>query len=269
MSQRDILSWNLILTAYFSNGESEKAFDLFHRMRIEWVKLNSASWNAVISGCMQNGRTEQALEFLTQCKIPDSNLIISQLPKGYCCLEHDDHGKLNARNGEEALLLFHKMIDSQIKPNSLLSRCFRDAYSLLELVQLPLCYALLLVYIVLYFLQLAVIQKLNRSKLGFLETRNGDDLRNREENRIISSSSRDSWTSRLRDDFGPTEFEDYAGALAKLRQIASVRSINRTDGLTDSFLISCFVCGLKEEIRLDVQMFHPTSLNAAIGLAQL
>ncbi|KAF8407292.1 hypothetical protein HHK36_006419 [Tetracentron sinense] len=66
MSQRDILSWNVILTAYFSNGEFEKALDLLHRIRTEGVKLNFASWNAVISGCMQNGQTKQALEFLTQ-----------------------------------------------------------------------------------------------------------------------------------------------------------------------------------------------------------
>ncbi|KAF8364731.1 hypothetical protein HHK36_033288 [Tetracentron sinense] len=71
--------------------------------------------------------------------------------------------------------------------------------------------------------------------------------------------------------------EDCFGALAKLKQTTSVkeyqsqfeRLANRTDGLTDFFLISCFVCGLKEEIRMDVQMFHPTTLNAAIGLARL
>lgn len=34
-------------------------------------------------------------------------------------------------------------------------------------------------------------------------------------------------------------------------------------------MISCFVGELKEDIRLDVQMFKPTSLSAAIGLAWL
>ncbi|KAA8531780.1 hypothetical protein F0562_006503 [Nyssa sinensis] len=61
MSQRDIVSWNVIITAYFSNGECEKALHVFHRMRTEGVKLNYASWNAVIAGCMQNGQTKQAL----------------------------------------------------------------------------------------------------------------------------------------------------------------------------------------------------------------
>lgn len=66
MSRRDIVSWNVILTAHFSNGGCEKGLNLFHRMRSEGLKLNSASWNAVISGCVQNGQTEQALELLVR-----------------------------------------------------------------------------------------------------------------------------------------------------------------------------------------------------------
>ena len=66
MSQRDIVSWNAIITAYFSNGECETALGLFDRMRIEGVKLNYASWNAVIGGCMQNGRTKEAFDMLDQ-----------------------------------------------------------------------------------------------------------------------------------------------------------------------------------------------------------
>lgn len=62
-----------------------------------------------------------------------------------------------------------------------------------------------------------------------------------------------------------------------MRQTSSVkeyqsqfeRLANRTDGLSDSFFISCFVCGLKEEIRMDVQMFHPTTLTAVIELTHL
>lgn len=42
---------------------------------------------------------------------------------------------------------------------------------------------------------------------------------------------------------------------------------NRTEGLNVSFMISCFVGGLKEEIRLSVQMLKPTTLTDAIGLA--
>ncbi|KAK2987501.1 hypothetical protein RJ640_012160 [Escallonia rubra] len=64
MPQRDIVLWNVIITAYFANAESENALNLFRQMRAEGAKLNYASWNAVIGGCMQNGRTQDALEIL-------------------------------------------------------------------------------------------------------------------------------------------------------------------------------------------------------------
>ncbi|XP_059623751.1 pentatricopeptide repeat-containing protein At1g20230-like [Cornus florida] len=77
MSQRDIVSWNAIVTAHFSNGECEKALSLFNRMKTEGVRLNYASWNAVIGGCMQNGRTKQALEIL--CQMQDSGFKPNQI----------------------------------------------------------------------------------------------------------------------------------------------------------------------------------------------
>ncbi|KAL6206030.1 hypothetical protein ACLB2K_023281 [Fragaria x ananassa] len=64
MSQRDVVSWNVLLTAYFDNREWEKGMALFSRMRSEGVRLDGALWNAVIGGCLTNGETEQALKML-------------------------------------------------------------------------------------------------------------------------------------------------------------------------------------------------------------
>jgi hypothetical protein len=77
--------------------------------------------------------------------------------------------------------------------------------------------------------------------------------------------------------FGPTEYDDSAEALAKLQQGGSIRECQtefeklatQVSSLSEPFLISCFIRGLKEEIRLNVKMFRPTSLTAAIGLAWL
>ncbi|XP_077215613.1 uncharacterized protein LOC143850231 [Tasmannia lanceolata] len=85
------------------------------------------------------------------------------------------------------------------------------------------------------------------------------------------------FVSALNTRFGPTAYEDFAGALAKLRQSSSVRDYqqeferlaNHTQGLQEDFLIRCFVFGLRDEIQVEVQMFQPTSLTAAIGLAGL
>ncbi|KAF5193074.1 Pentatricopeptide repeat [Thalictrum thalictroides] len=177
MSQRDSVSWNVILTSYFSNGDCEKAINLFHQMKCEGVKLNSASWNSMIGGCMQNGRTDQALCLLVQMQDfgfkPNHITISSVLPAcndikgskggkeihGYsfrhwfhqdmmvgtalvlmyakCGNLHISQRVFNSLprkdtvawntiilansmhgRGEEAFLLFHKMIKSGTKPNS-------------------------------------------------------------------------------------------------------------------------------------------------------
>jgi len=75
--------------------------------------------------------------------------------------------------------------------------------------------------------------------------------------------------------FGPTEYDDSAKTLAKLHQTGSIREYQtkferlatQVSSLSKPFLISCFVGGLKEEIRLNVKMFRPNSLTSAIGLA--
>ncbi|KAF6139527.1 hypothetical protein GIB67_015484 [Kingdonia uniflora] len=66
MGQRDVVSWNVILMAYFSNGEGEKVLDLFCRMITEGVMLNFASWNSIIGGCIQNGKIDKALKLLAE-----------------------------------------------------------------------------------------------------------------------------------------------------------------------------------------------------------
>ncbi|XP_057451920.1 pentatricopeptide repeat-containing protein At1g20230-like [Lotus japonicus] len=64
MPHRDAVSWNGVLTAYFTNKEYEKGLALFSRMSREGVKADKATWNAVIGGCMENGQTEESLEML-------------------------------------------------------------------------------------------------------------------------------------------------------------------------------------------------------------
>lgn len=77
--------------------------------------------------------------------------------------------------------------------------------------------------------------------------------------------------------FGPDEYEDAVGALTKLRQHSTVKEYqeqfeilaNKTLNLPKSFFTSCFVSGLKEEIRANVLMFRPTTTTQAISLAKL
>lgn len=77
--------------------------------------------------------------------------------------------------------------------------------------------------------------------------------------------------------FGENVYDDAVGQLTKLKQWGSVKLYqekfeelaNKTSGLSEEFFISCFVSGLKEEIRGGVQMFRPKSISEAMGLARL
>jgi len=66
-------------------------------------------------------------------------------------------------------------------------------------------------------------------------------------------------------------------ALMRLRQTALVADYtsqfealsNRLRGISEKNRLSCFLSGLKDEIRLPVRMLNPANLVAAFGLAKL
>ncbi|KAF8405189.1 hypothetical protein HHK36_010089 [Tetracentron sinense] len=70
--------------------------------------------------------------------------------------------------------------------------------------------------------------------------------------------------------FGSTEFEDPFGDRTKLRQTGSLRdyqsafenSSNHTPVISQPLLVSCFISGLKDDIRLDVKSRRPFTLVA-------
>ncbi|KAL6551682.1 hypothetical protein OROGR_007836 [Orobanche gracilis] len=64
MPHADVVSWNVIISAYFSTGNSDKALTKFRLMRNQGVNLDIVTWNSVISGCADNGKAQEALELL-------------------------------------------------------------------------------------------------------------------------------------------------------------------------------------------------------------
>jgi hypothetical protein len=77
--------------------------------------------------------------------------------------------------------------------------------------------------------------------------------------------------------FGPTQFYDPFGELTKLQQEGSTRDyqakfeslLSKIGNLSQSQQVSCFVSGLKEEIKVDVTAGQPHTLTSAIGLARV
>jgi hypothetical protein len=77
--------------------------------------------------------------------------------------------------------------------------------------------------------------------------------------------------------FAPSQYEDPKGALCKLCQTSSVREYhkafealaNRITELPPQFYLSCFISGLRADIRREVLTFQPASLSQAMSLAKL
>ncbi|KAA8540964.1 hypothetical protein F0562_024898 [Nyssa sinensis] len=77
--------------------------------------------------------------------------------------------------------------------------------------------------------------------------------------------------------FGPTEFEDPSEALSRLKQTTTVATYQEAferlshwvDKLPETFLIGCFIAGLRDDIRLDVKIKQPRTLVDTIGVARL
>ena len=77
--------------------------------------------------------------------------------------------------------------------------------------------------------------------------------------------------------FGSSTYEDPMEALTRLCQTSSVVNYkeqfeaisNRIRDLSEAHKLSCFLSGLKDEVRLPVKMLNPNNLNEAFGLAKI
>ena len=77
--------------------------------------------------------------------------------------------------------------------------------------------------------------------------------------------------------FGATSYDDPMESIRRLKQTSSVLAYkgqfkaisNRVQSLSESHKLSCFLSGLKDEVRLLVRMLGPKTLNEAFGLAKM
>ena len=77
--------------------------------------------------------------------------------------------------------------------------------------------------------------------------------------------------------FGTTSYNDPMEAITRLGQTSIVAAYkgefealsNRIRDLSPQHKLSCFLSGLKDEVRLPVRMLNPPTLNEAFGLAKI
>jgi hypothetical protein len=97
---------------------------------------------------------------------------------------------------------------------------------------------------------------------------------------ICDSSQFHSWegfTRAVLTRFGPSSYDDPMETLMRLRQYSTMEDYkgkfesisNRLKGISDFNRLSCFLSGLKDEIRIPVKMFNPSTLLEAFSLAKM
>jgi hypothetical protein len=77
--------------------------------------------------------------------------------------------------------------------------------------------------------------------------------------------------------FGPSPYNDPMGTLSKLKQEGSLEDYKtrfkalalKVQRLPEEHKLSCFIGGLRDEIRLSVRMFHLKSMVDAYSLARI
>ena len=77
--------------------------------------------------------------------------------------------------------------------------------------------------------------------------------------------------------FGAVSYDDPMESLTRLKQTSSVIAYkgqfeaisNRVQSLSEPYKLSCFLSGLKDEVRLIIRMLSPKNLNEAFGLAKM
>eukprot|EP01018_Ginkgo_biloba_P037044 Gb_11000 [translate_table: standard] len=83
MYQRDLVSWNAMISGYAQNGHCHEAIKLFGEMELAGMKPNAISWNAMIAGFGQSGQRREALKVFCQMLVigtkPDSVTLASVL----------------------------------------------------------------------------------------------------------------------------------------------------------------------------------------------
>ncbi|KAJ0093889.1 hypothetical protein Patl1_27117 [Pistacia atlantica] len=90
-------------------------------------------------------------------------------------------------------------------------------------------------------------------------------------------SSWEGFVCALQTKFGSSPYEDPMEALIRLKQTSTMEDYksqfdalsNQLKGLVESYELSCFLSGLREDIQFVVRMLNPSNLHIAFGLGKM
>ncbi|XP_043697877.1 pentatricopeptide repeat-containing protein At2g13600-like [Telopea speciosissima] len=84
IDDKDLVSWNAIISALAKNGYLNEASRTFHEMKMAGVSANIITWTALVSGYAQNGEVDESFKHFCELQLeglkPNSITIASILP---------------------------------------------------------------------------------------------------------------------------------------------------------------------------------------------
>ncbi|KAL7590434.1 hypothetical protein Lser_V15G39202 [Lactuca serriola] len=121
MSNKNVVSWNSMISGCMKNGLPEECLELFHEMKLSSIKPDMVTVSNVLGAFFQTGKIDEAHKLFTE--VEDKDVISwTTMISGY------------VQNGkeEDALMLFSKMLINNIKPDkftisSVVSSCAKLA----------------------------------------------------------------------------------------------------------------------------------------------
>eukprot|EP01018_Ginkgo_biloba_P001467 Gb_24928 [translate_table: standard] len=142
MSERDVVSWTAMISAYARNGQVEEALTLFYQMQPAGIQPNQFTYATVLPACAHLGALQQGMEIheeIIKSGFHSDFFVGNALVDMYAKCERielarDIFDKMSQRNvvswtsiiagyaqnshAEEALKLFRQMQLAGVKPNS-------------------------------------------------------------------------------------------------------------------------------------------------------
>eukprot|EP01018_Ginkgo_biloba_P026598 Gb_12372 [translate_table: standard] len=153
MSERDVVSWNAMITGYVQNGHAQEALILFHQMQLADVKPNAVTIVSVLPACAHIAALQQGkwihdyivrsgfeldasvgtalVDMYAKCgNIEIARQLFNKISKrdvvswNAMIAGYGMHG-----HGEEALELFNEMQQTGLRPNHITFVCLLSACS--------------------------------------------------------------------------------------------------------------------------------------------
>ncbi|KAL6984754.1 hypothetical protein U1Q18_018136, partial [Sarracenia purpurea var. burkii] len=107
MVEKNVVSWNSMISGYLKNGQPEKSIGLFHEMQVLGLKPDEFTVSNVLGAFFQSGYVNEAQKIFIELKEKDK-ICWTTMIVGY------------AQSGreEDALMLFGHMLLENVKPDS-------------------------------------------------------------------------------------------------------------------------------------------------------